>query len=125
MKVIWEIGEIFFKFKDMQKSESRIQQECVEWFRNKCIKERLPYLLLSIPNDNQKFLKGTGLLKGASDLIMVVPNKVFWIEMKTQKGRQSPEQKAFELSVNNLGFEYLLFRSLEEFQEWCERNVFG
>jgi hypothetical protein len=107
----------------MEKSESRIQQECVEWFRNKCIKDVLPYLLLSIPNDNQKFLKGTGLLKGASDLIMVVPNKVYWIEMKTQKGRQSPEQKNFELSVKNLGFDYLLLRSLEEFQEWCERNV--
>jgi hypothetical protein len=109
----------------MEKSESRIQQECVEWFRNKCIKDGLLYLLLSIPNDNQKFLKGTGLLKGASDLIMVVPNKVYWIEMKTATGRQSPEQKSFELSVNNLGFDYLLFRSLEEFQEWCERNVFN
>jgi hypothetical protein len=109
----------------MEKSESRIQQECVQWFRNKCIKEDLPYLLLSIPNDNQKFLKGTGLLKGASDLIMVVEKNVFWIEMKTPTGRQSPEQKAFELSVNNLGFDYLLFRSLEEFQEWCELNVFN
>jgi len=109
----------------MEKSESRIQQECVEWFRNKCIKEDLPYLLLSIPNDNQKFLKGTGLLKGASDLIMVVEKNVFWIEMKTPTGRQSPEQKAFEQSVNNLGFDYLLFRSLEEFQEWTNSYVFN
>ena len=109
----------------MQKSESRIQQECVQWFKNRCIVEGLPYLLLSIPNDNQKFLKVTGLLKGASDLIMVVPNKVFWIEMKTPAGRQSPDQRNFELSVNQLGFNYLLFRSLEEFQEWCESNVFN
>jgi hypothetical protein len=109
----------------MNKSESRIQQECVQWFRNKCIVEGLPYLLLSIPNDNQKFLKGTGLLKGASDLIMVVPNKVYWIEMKTPTGRQSPEQKNFELSVKNLGFDYLLFRSLEEFQEWTSSYVFN
>jgi hypothetical protein len=109
----------------MEKSESRIQQECVQWFRNKCIVEGLPYLLLSIPNDNQKFLKGTGLLKGASDLIMVVEKNVFWIEMKTPTGRQSPEQKAFELSVKNLGFDYLLFRSLEEFQEWTSSYVFN
>jgi hypothetical protein len=109
----------------MNKSESRIQQECVQWFRNKCIKEGLPYLLLSIPNDNQKFLKGTGLLKGASDLIMVVEKNVFWIEMKTPTGRQSPEQKNFELSVNVLGFDYLLFRSLEEFQEWTSSYVFN
>jgi len=109
----------------MNKSESRIQQECVQWFRNKCIKGGLPYLLLSIPNDNQKFLKGTGLLKGASDLIMVVEKNVFWIEMKTPTGRQSPEQKAFELSVNNLGFDYLLFRSLEDFQEWTSSYVFN
>jgi hypothetical protein len=109
----------------MEKSESRIQQECVQWFRNKCIVEGLPYLLLSIPNDNQKFLKGTGLLKGASDLIMVVEKNVFWIEMKTPTGRQSPEQKNFELSVNVLGFDYLLFRSLEEFQEWTSSYVFN
>jgi len=109
----------------MNKSESRIQQECVQWFRNRCIVEGLPYLLLSIPNDNQKFLKGTGLLKGASDLIMVVEKNVFWIEMKTPTGRQSPEQKNFELSVNQLGFDYLLFRSLEEFQEWTISHVFN
>jgi hypothetical protein len=109
----------------MEKSESRIQQECVQWFRNRCIVEGLPYLLLSIPNDNQKFLKGTGLLKGASDLIMVVEKNVFWIEMKTPTGRQSPEQKNFELSVNQLGFDYLLFRSLEEFQEWTISHVFN
>jgi hypothetical protein len=109
----------------MNKSESRIQQECVQWFRNRCIVEGLPYLLLSIPNDNQKFLKGTGLLKGASDLIMVVEKNVFWIEMKTPTGRQSPEQKNFELSVNQLGFDYLLFRSLEQFQEWTISHVFN
>lgn len=105
-------------------SESRIQQECVIWFRNKCVVEDLPFLILSIPNDNQAKFKATGLLKGASDLIVVGLKVVYWIELKTPIGRQSPEQKEFERKINNLKFDYVLIRSVEEFQEFCNKTIF-
>jgi len=116
----------------MIREEDKIQQACVMWFNNKyCLKSCVPRMLFfSVPNDAKDVKemmrkKATGLRAGVSDCIMVLPNKVVFCEFKTPTGRQSPEQKAFELSVKNLGFDYLLFRSLEQFQEWCEDNVFN
>ena len=58
----------------------------------------------------------TGLLAGVSDLIIVIPNKVIFVEMKDAIGRQSPGQIEFEQTVTNLGFEYYLIRSVDEFK---------
>ena len=59
----------------------------------------------------------TGLMSGVSDLICVLPYKVLFIEVKDAKGTQKPKQKEFQKTVELLGFEYHLIRSLEEFQE--------
>lgn len=54
-------------------------------------------------------------MAGVSDLIIVQPNRVIFVEMKTETGRQSDKQKDFESMVSALGFEYYICRSLEEF----------
>jgi hypothetical protein len=66
----------------------------------------------------------TGLLAGASDLIVVLPNKVVFVEMKDAIGRQSPAQKEFEQTVTDLGFSYYLIRSVEEFKQTID-NLFN
>jgi hypothetical protein len=115
----------------MEKSESRIQQECVEWFRNKCVVERLPYIVFSVPNEsNEGKIRGSiknrmGRKKGAADLVIDTGNEVFYIEMKDHKGTQEPDQKKFEVAVKKIGRTYVLFRSLEEFQEWTSSYVFN
>ncbi len=58
----------------------------------------------------------TGMLPGASDMIVIFPNTVVFVEVKTDIGRQSDVQKEFERRVNDLGFDYWLVRSLEEFK---------
>jgi hypothetical protein len=58
----------------------------------------------------------TGLLAGVSDLIIVLPNKIVFVEMKDATGKQSPGQIEFEHTVTNLGFEYYLIRSVDEFK---------
>jgi hypothetical protein len=61
-------------------------------------------------------LKATGLLKGASDLIVILPNgKLMFVELKQPKGIQSIDQKDFENRVKILGFEYHIIKSLDEF----------
>lgn len=105
------------------KSEHKIQQEIVMWFRNNyCLNHHNPKcLIFSVPNDgkiaSEQIVKiATGLLKGVSDLIVILPSRVLFIEVKIQSGVQKPEQIQFERDVSSLGFEYYLVRSLENFK---------
>lgn len=111
----------------MNTQEERIQYEIVEWFRNNyCLKFHNPrYCILSIPNDGkdlkeQMRKKSTGLMSGASDLILILQNRLIFVELKSETGVQSDKQKDFEVQVNNLGFEYKLIRSLNEFKEYIQ-----
>lgn len=109
------------------KTEARIQQECVMWFRNNyCLSFHDPKcLIFSIPNESEN-MKDTinkiaiGLLKGASDLVVIMKNLIIFVEVKTEIGVQSKEQIGFENDIKNLGFEYYLVRSLEEFKQMIE-----
>jgi len=79
-------------------------------------------MILSIPNgggrDSRegKTLKNTGLLPGASDLLVVIPNKTIYVEVKTEMGVQSTQQSDFQQRVTELGHSYHLVRSLEMFK---------
>jgi hypothetical protein len=104
--------------------ESKIQQQIVIYFKNNyCLKNHNPRCaIFSVPNEssNKKemmFKKSIGLLSGASDLIVLMPNRCIFVEVKTDIGRQSENQKEFEARVKELGFEYYLVRSLQGFKE--------
>jgi hypothetical protein len=62
-------------------------------------------------------LKATGLVSGVSDLIVVKPDEVVFVEVKTDTGVQSENQKKFQQKVEAMGYRYLLIRSLNEFKE--------
>lgn len=104
--------------------ESKIQQEIVIYFKNNyCLKNHNPrYAIFSIPNEssNKKemmFKKSIGLLSGASDLIVLMQNRCIFVEVKNENGRQSDNQKEFEARVKELGFEYYIVRSLQDFKK--------
>ena len=108
-------------------TESKLQQEIFNWYQNNyCLKFHEPRgLIFSIPNGGTRnkleaiTMKATGLLAGASDLVVIFPNsKLAFVELKTEKGTQSDKQKNFEKRVTDLGFEYKLIRTLEEFKQW-------
>ena len=114
----------------MKVTESKIQQEITVFFRNNyCLKFHDPRCaIFSVPNERsnvkeQMRMIATGLMSGVSDLICVLPNKVLFIEVKDAKGRQSPKQKEFQKTVELLGFEYHLVRSLEDFQEIIQKHL--
>lgn len=107
------------------KTEDQIQAEIYKWFHNKyCTKLNNPsFCIFAVPNGGLRTkheamkLKATGTVAGVSDLIVLKPNKAIFVEVKTDIGRQSEEQKKFEEIVKNLGFEYHLVRSLEDFKK--------
>ena len=112
-------------------SENNLQQQIYIWFNNTyCLKNHNPRaLIFSIPNGGTRNVreamtfKATGLLPGASDLIIILPNgKLLFVELKMLKGIQSNEQKDFECRVSSLGYEYYLIRSLEQFKLLIQTN---
>ena len=106
----------------MRHDESRIQAACVKWFRL-----QYPHFapnLVAVPNGGQrgkfeaKIMKGEGVTAGVADLLLLLPSKGYHglcIEMKTTKGRQRDTQKAWQKSVESVGYKYILCRSIESF----------
>lgn len=109
----------------MKVAESKIQQEVVIAFRNSfCLKHHSPRCVIySVPNESEDSYEtqkkiNTGLMKGAPDLIILLPNgRVLLPETKTPTGYQSPAQKAFQLQAEALGHIYFVYKSIEEFKE--------
>lgn len=106
-------------------SEDKLQQQIFVWFNNNyCLKTKKPqYCIFSVPNGGTrnileaKKLKATGLMAGVSDLIVLLNKECLFIELKTPTGIQSDKQKEFQQIVTNLGFEYFVIRSLEDFKK--------
>lgn len=104
-------------------SEDKIQQDIFMWFNNNyCLKHHKPrYTIFSVPNGGTRNikeamkLKSTGLKAGVSDLIVVM-DEVIFIEVKTEIGVQSQKQKEFQKIITDLGYRYLVVKSLKEFQ---------
>jgi hypothetical protein len=73
------------------------------YYRNHYQRLYVNCLIFSIPNGGLRdkrtamLMKSTGLLSGASDLIVIHFGVVLFVELKTETGIQSAEQKAFEL----------------------------
>ncbi len=63
--------------------------------------------------------KAMGLRPGVSDLVVVLPHRVIFLEVKTPTGRQSPAQKVFQSIVQALGHQYTLVRSVDEALAVC------
>lgn len=104
-------------------TESQIQQQIIIFERNNySIKQES--LIFAVPNGGTrnileaKLLKATGVMPGVSDLILIVKNKIYFIELKAEKGIQKEHQKLFQNKVENLGFEYKIFKSLETYKSW-------
>ncbi len=110
------------------REESLIQANCVEWFKNNyCLKHHKPrYDIFSVPNEatwNNNNFKATGVRNGVSDLVIVLSNKVLFIELKDGKNIQSDKQIDFEQVVTELGHEYHIVRSLTQFQQIIWQNL--
>lgn len=110
--------------------ESHIQRNIVKWFRLKYPR----YIISAVPNGGARqareaaILKQEGVLAGFADLIIIADNSVLFVEVKTEKGKQSEKQKDFQKRVNTLGFEYIIVRSLDNFicstEKWLNSRLY-
>ena len=56
-------------------------------------------------------------MKGTSDLLILHQAQPIFIELKTSKGRQSPDQKLFENRIKDEGCEYHVVRNIKQLQD--------
>ena len=61
-----------------------------------------------------KYFVSMGLRAGASDLVLVLQGKVIFLEVKTETGRLSANQRAFRNMVESLGHRYEVVRSVSD-----------
>lgn len=52
--------------------------------------------------------------RGSSDIIVWLPNRCIFFEVKTATGKLSPDQKEFAETIGKLGYEYYVVRSVDE-----------
>ena len=108
--------------------EDQLQQQIIIWFKNE-YQMHEKGLIFSVPNGGTrnmleaKKLKQTGAMAGVSDLIVLLPSKCLFIELKAEKGIQSEVQKIFKERVNNLSFDYFIIRSLEDFKTLIDNQT--
>lgn len=117
--------------------ESKIQQEIVMDFNNTyCLKHHKPSLIIySVPNGipvpipkNVRtraldLLHKTGMLNGASDLIIQgVNGRILNVEVKAET-KQSPDQIKFQERVELLKGKYIIVYSLLDFQLKIQEHI--
>jgi len=103
-------------------SEHLIQVRCIAEFRNEYERKGLG-VIIPVPNELAAKRRDIAICIGASDLIVVLNGKVLFCELKTAYNSQSPAQIAFQATVQALGFEYKIIRSLEEFKEYISLHL--
>jgi hypothetical protein len=106
----------------MTHEESKLQRQCVQWFRL-----QFPQLVLfAIPNGGRRgkveaaIMKGEGVLAGVADLFLMLPSMEYnglFIEMKTPDGKQSFGQREFERKAKENDYAYKICRSVDEFRD--------
>lgn len=124
--------------------EHHIQTMCVRWFSAQFPELRL--LLIAVPNGSKRRtkviktmtgykticpegnkLKEEGMIAGVADLMLLLPRNGYGhlaIEMKTEDGVQSKEQKEWQKADESYGNRYVICRSLEQFQKEVRQYLF-
>jgi DNA-binding sugar fermentation-stimulating protein len=98
----------------MKQEEHQIQVAIINYLRANRI------FCFAVPNGGQrniivaKKLKDEGSLAGVSDFIILLHSRCIFVEVKNAKGKQQDSQKDFQAVVESLGFEYLLWRSIDD-----------
>lgn len=111
-------------------SEQTIHKTIIEWVN---LNVELRRFVIHIANERKcssgygKILKDMGVRKGVADLFIALPRKGFcgaWIEIKSEKGRVSEEQRQFLTDMSQQGYFTQIVYSIDEgikaIKDYCE-----
>ena len=105
---------------DANLSEAAIQSRCFIWAWNNYPNHR--QMLFHVNNKAMNRIEGSkfkamGMVKGVSDMILVCPGFVVFMEFKLPGQMQKPEQVSFQQKVETRGHKYHIITSEKQFQE--------
>lgn len=114
--------------------ELKLQIECIKWFDYQY--PQYHYNRIKIDNEGKRTIiagslaKRAGLLAGASDIFISLPkvkinsdtfertyNYGLFVEFKIGKGKQSENQKLFQLAQEKYDYKYEICRSFDDFRK--------
>lgn len=110
-------------------TEHTIQSQIVQYLRfNKIFCFSVPNGIFFNSSDKLKSyayfnkLKSEGFLQGVSDLIILIKKRAIFVECKRQSksSKQSTEQIEFEKEIKRLGFEYYVWRDVEDAEKFVK-----
>ena len=109
----------------MRNLELKMQAEFFQWHWNSFPEER--GMLHANNNNSENRIKGSfnmaiGVVPGVSDMEYMTNGRVVFIEWKTPTGTQSEAQKKFQTQVEAQGFEYVIFRSVEQAKNFVDER---
>lgn len=61
------------------------------------------------------------MLRGASDIVCVLKDRVIFIEFKSEDGTQSREQRIFQQKLERMGYEYYIIKDFISFKNAVDR----
>lgn len=105
--------------------EAAFQQEVV-WYLQTFLQDRA--FFFSVPNEGRRSLvngaqlKRMGLRSGVADIVVVWDGKVFFIELKAGKNKQTDAQIAFHHDCIVANTPYAVCRTLEEVVAYLRAN---
>jgi len=110
-------------------TEQQLHAECFKWFHNTYPAERG---MLHHNNNNSvnsiagNKMKAMGVVAGVSDFELILPRgMIAFIEMKTETGVLSEEQKRFCAMLVSRGHLYFVIRSIAAFQNLIKTLLNG
>ena len=102
-------------------SEDKLQSECYLWFHEK-FPEYRGLLCYNLNNSRNRIRasmdKAMGLQKGRADMVLYWKGSAYHIEFKLPNALQSKDQKKWQQTIKEAGFDYVIIRYLKHFQEY-------
>lgn len=104
----------------MKHEEHKLQCAIIRYLRMSGV------FCFAIPNGGKRDaregarLKKEGVLSGVADIEIWINNKTYFVEVKTEKGRQTSSQKLFEQNALAHGHKYVIWRSLSNAEEFVD-----
>lgn len=106
-------------------TEARIQSQLFQWHWNTYPEQRMRLFMVHNTPRNKvdgARLKAMGMVAGVADLCLIGRSGVaVFLEMKTEDGAQSWDQKRFEEVCSKVGAMYFVVRSVLEGQELIKK----